>query len=60
MRLSKVEEAEKFFSDTQQKIDDKMDSIYRLLATWGSPSEAGSAQKHNHTSSPSHLSHKPS
>jgi ribosome assembly protein YihI (activator of Der GTPase) len=56
--LQKVEAASKFFGETQQKIDDKMDFIYKMMQTWNLGSECGSAEKaprapHSTTPSPS-------
>jgi hypothetical protein len=41
--LQKVEEAGQFFSETQKKIDDKMDNICLMLQNWPAGSELGSA-----------------
>jgi hypothetical protein len=42
-RLQKVEEASRFFGVTQKQMDEKLDSIYKLLIQWNSGTEVGSA-----------------
>jgi hypothetical protein len=44
-RLQKVEEVSRYVTDTQQKIDAKMDVICNLLQNWTMSSEMGSAER---------------
>jgi hypothetical protein len=53
--LKKVEEASKFFGETQRKMDDKLDGIYNLLIQWntgGEPSGIPKPHRSLSTSSP--------
>jgi hypothetical protein len=43
-RLSKVEEASKTFAETQKLLDEKVDSIHKMLMQCN-PNESGSSQK---------------
>jgi hypothetical protein len=55
VRLKKVEEASKFFGETQRKMDDKLDGIYNLLIQWntgGEPSGIPKPHRSLSTSSP--------
>jgi hypothetical protein len=45
VRLQRVEEASKCFGETQQKMDDKIDAIHKLLTEWNSTNDLGSSQK---------------
>jgi hypothetical protein len=40
-----VEEASKFFGESQKRMDDKIDGIFRLMQQSSSPSEMGGAEK---------------
>jgi hypothetical protein len=53
-RLKHMEEAGKVFSDTQAKMDDKIDNMFKMMQLWNATSEFGSAQKCSpyHHSSP--------
>jgi hypothetical protein len=42
--LQKVEATSKLLAETQQKMDEKVDAIYKLLQQWNG-SEIGSGQK---------------
>jgi hypothetical protein len=52
-RLRKVEEAGKYFGETQQKMDEKLDGIYNLLAQWNTGSEPSSLPRSSRPFSPS-------
>jgi hypothetical protein len=58
IHLQKVEDTSRVFGETQLKIDEKVDGIYKLLTQWNSCSEIGSAQRSPHplnqSSSPPH------
>jgi hypothetical protein len=43
--LQKVEEVTQYFSQTQQKIEEKMDGMTRMMQQWNSSSEFSSAEK---------------
>jgi hypothetical protein len=51
-RLQHLEDAGKVFAEIQNKMDDKVDSIHKLLMQWA-PNESGSAQRPHTRSSPS-------
>jgi predicted DNA-binding protein YlxM (UPF0122 family) len=53
-RLKKVEEARKIFGETQQKMDEKMDAIYKLMSQWNNNSGGRTTEKppHRFRSSP--------
>jgi hypothetical protein len=43
-----VEEARKIFGETQQKMDEKMDAIYKLMSQWNNNSEMSTPDKPPH------------
>jgi hypothetical protein len=54
-RLQHVEEAGKVFGDSQHKMDEKVDSIYKILTQWNN-SEMGTVRTNLHLS-PIHRLH---
>jgi hypothetical protein len=45
VRLKQMEEASNVFNDTQAKMDDKIDNMFKMMQQWNVASEFGSAQK---------------
>jgi hypothetical protein len=48
-RLQHVEEAGRVISDTQRLMDEKVDSIHKMLSQWNTGSKFGSSPRPHHT-----------